>query len=142
MNINDLLVELDRRDTLLANDAASTIRELLREVEKHTTPVTGITAAHTVVEIMTLADKYADKSQAEIHYRLTGNTPSYREAVASRVESRAALLAAIERMASDRDYLLAEMQELACLGNGSEPGNSIGNCIARAAIQKVSHDTN
>lgn len=34
MNINDLLVELDRRDTLLANDAASKIRELLKENER------------------------------------------------------------------------------------------------------------
>lgn len=31
MNINDLLIELDKRDTLLANDAASKIRELIKE---------------------------------------------------------------------------------------------------------------
>lgn len=30
MNVNDLLVELDRRDTLLANDA-TLIRELIKE---------------------------------------------------------------------------------------------------------------
>ena len=34
MNINDLLVELDKRDTLLANDAASKIRELIKENER------------------------------------------------------------------------------------------------------------
>ena len=34
MNVNDLLVELDRRDTLSANDAASKIRELLKENER------------------------------------------------------------------------------------------------------------
>jgi len=31
MNVNDLLIQLDQRDTLLANDAASTIRELLKQ---------------------------------------------------------------------------------------------------------------
>ena len=30
MNVNDLLIELDKRDTLLANDAAAKIRELIK----------------------------------------------------------------------------------------------------------------
>lgn len=33
-------------------------------------------------------------------------------------------------------FLLAEMEKLACLGNGDKYGNSTGNCIAIDAIKK------
>ena len=39
-----------------------------------------------------------------------------------------------------RDFLLTEMEKLACLGNGDKYGNSEGNCIAIAAIKKCKRE--
>lgn len=42
----------------------------------------------------------------------------------------------LEAVTAQRDYLLATMRKLACLGNGDKYGNSIGNEIAQKAIAK------
>ena len=94
-----------------------------RSVPLPTTPAVpdGVPGgAHTVGEVMELAREYAAS------WELGGC-----------MKADQALLAAVTKLVSDRDVLLVEMHKLACLGMGEVYGNSNGNMIARAAIQKV-----
>lgn len=46
----------------------------------------------------------------------------------------------IEKLVIDRHTLMVALDKIARLGNEPYYGNSDGNMIARAAIQKVNHD--